>query len=547
VTAIVLDGTGEDALRSLFKGLKIWDRAQFQPDPMENEEISSGRFRLDLRRPELRRDGQLVQIHRRALGILCALATAKGEVVGKDDLMARLWPGRIVEEGNIHVHVSALRKALDEHGDGHSYVVTVPGRGYRLAGLAGSPEAAPRAAQGLPLPDKPSIAVMPFANLSGEVEQEFFAEGMVEDITTALSKLRWFFVIARNSAFTYKGRAVDVKTIGHELGVRYVLEGSVRRGGTRLRVTVQLIDAQMGNHVWAAHYDRDLVDIFEIQDEITERVVAAIEPELYAAEHIRSQRKTPGSLDAWECVISALSCIGQGTRAGDLEAEALCRRAIALNPDYGQAHSLLAWALLRLTYWSEGLMAVLAEVTTEVQTAFRLDDRDPWAHLAQANLLMRAQHYSESVRAFRRALELNPNFALAHAFIGTPLNLQGAHDDAMRGAQHALRLSPNDRLVAAYAGRVMTNAHFRTQNYTECIVWARKIIERAPEDIWGRTWLTASLALLGDTVAAAEEQIILRRLQPKYSFAWLDQLSPTTGEARERLRDGLRRAGVPEE
>ena len=364
---------------------------------MDTGPVRFGRFRLDLGLRELRRDGEPLQLPGRALDILCALATAKGEVVGKDDLMARLWPGRIVEEGNIHVHVSALRKALDEHGEGHSYVVTVPGRGYRLAGLAGSPEAAPRAAQGLPLPDKPSIAVLPFQNLSGEAEQEYFADGMVEDITTALSKLRWFFVIARNSAFTYKGRVVDVKTIGHELGVRYVLEGSVRRGGTRLRVTVQLIDAQMGNHVWAARYDRDLVDIFEIQDEITERVVAAIEPELYAAEHIRSQRKTPGSLDAWECVISALSCIGQGTRAGDLEAEALCRRAIALNPDYGQAHSLLAWALLRLTYWSEGLMAVLAEVTTEVQTALRLDDLDPWAHLAQANLLMRAQHYSESV------------------------------------------------------------------------------------------------------------------------------------------------------
>ena len=166
---------------------------------------------------------------------------------------------------------------------------------------------------------------------------------MVEDITTALSKLRWFLVIARNSAFTYKGRVVDVKTIGRELGVRYVLEGSVRRGGTRLRVTVQLIDAQMGNHVWAARYDRDLTDIFEIQDDITEHVVAAIEPELYAAEHIRSRRKTPGNLDAWECVINALSCIGQGTRAGDLEAEAFCWRAIDISPDDGQAHSLPAW------------------------------------------------------------------------------------------------------------------------------------------------------------------------------------------------------------
>ncbi len=517
---------------------------------MDSEEISFGRFRLDLSRRKLLRDGEPVRLHRRALDILSALAAARGEVLSKDTLMARLWPGRVVEEGNIHTHVSALRKALDEHGEGHSHIVTVPGRGYRLAGLAerevaGSNE--PSRERILPLPDKPSIAVLPFANLSDDPEQQYFADGMVEDITTALSKLRWFFVIARNSAFTYKGRPVDVKTIGRELGVRYVLEGSVRRGGTRLRVTVQLIDAETGNHVWAERYDRILTDIFEIQNEITECVVAAIEPELYAVEHIRSQRKTPGNLDAWECVITALSCIGQGTRAGDLEAEALCRRAIAISPDYGQAHSLLAWALLRRTYWSGGLTAVLPEVTTEVRTALGRDDRDPWAHLAQANLLMRTRYSSESIRAFRRALELNPNFALAHAFIGTPLNIQGAHDEAMKGAKHALRLSPNDRLVGTYARRVMTNAHFRTQNYTECIAWARQLIERAPEDILGHTWLTAALALLGDTVAAAEEQIILRHLQPEYSITWFTRQSAATGEVSERLRDGLRRAGVPEE
>jgi tetratricopeptide (TPR) repeat protein len=208
---------------------------------------------------------------------------------------------------------------------------------------------------------------------------------------------------------------------------------------------------------------------------------------------------------------------------------------------------LLAWALLRRTYWSGGLLDVLPEATKEVQTALGLDDRDPWAHLAQANLLMRQQHFSESIRAFRRALALNPNFALAHAFIGAPLNMQGAHDEAMRGAEHALRLSPNDRLVGVYAGRQMTNAYFQTQKYPECIAWACKIIERAPEDLWGHTWLTAALALHGDTVAAAEEQNILRRLQPEYSIAWLEQQSPTKGEVGERLRDGLRRAGVPEE
>src|SRR6516162_10264872 len=235
---------------------------------MENEEISFGPFRLDLRGPELRRDGQLVRIHRRAVGILCALAEAKGEVVGKDELMARLWPGRIVEEGNIHVHVSALRKALGEHGDGHTYVVTVPSRGYRLAGLAGSPEAAPSAAQGLPLPDKPSIAVLPFQNLSGDPDHEYFADGMVEEIITELSRIRWLFVIARNSSFTYKGQAVDVKQVGRELGVRYVLEGSVRKAGGRVRITGQLIDATTGAHLWADRFDGSLDDIFELQDKV---------------------------------------------------------------------------------------------------------------------------------------------------------------------------------------------------------------------------------------------------------------------------------------
>src|SRR5262249_18440627 len=207
--------------------------------------------------------------------------------------------------------------------------------------------ATPSAQTPLPLPDKPSIAVLPFQNMSGDPEQGVFADGMVEDITTALSKLRWFFVIARNSSFAYKGRAGDVKQIGRELGVRYVLEGSVRKGGNRLRITAQLVEAETGNHVWAERYDRDIGDIFAVQDEITERVVTAIEPELYAAENIRSRRKPPESLDAWECVIRALSAIGQWTREANAEAEQLCRRAIAIAPDYGQAHSLLAWALLQ--------------------------------------------------------------------------------------------------------------------------------------------------------------------------------------------------------
>src|SRR6266571_3313389 len=238
----------------------------------------------------------------------------------------------------------------------------------------------------LALPDKPSVAVLPFTNMSGDPEQEFVSDGVAEDVITALSHYPSLFVIARNSSFTYKGRAVDVKQVGRELGVRYVLEGSLRKAGNRIRVIALLVEAETGNHVWAERYDRDLADIFAVQDEITERVVAAIEPELYAAEQVRSQSKPPDSLDAWECVIRALACIGQGTRDENTEAEALCRRAIAIAPGYGRAHSLLAWALLRRTLWSGDLRTVVPEVSAELQTALALDDRDPWAHLAQGNL-----------------------------------------------------------------------------------------------------------------------------------------------------------------
>jgi adenylate cyclase len=292
--------------------------------------------------------------------------------------------------------VGRLDLAFEDLGEQTLKNIARPVRVFRVQPESPLRNAPPRAGEGrvgvadlpaLALPDKPSIAVLPFQNISGDPEQEVFADGMVEDITTALSKLRWFFVIARNSSFAYKGRAVDVKQAGRELGVRYVLEGSIRKGGNRLRVTAQLVEAETGNHVWAERYDRDLGDIFAVQDEITERVVAAIEPELYAAENIRSRRKPPESLDAWECVIRALSAIGQGGREANAEAEELCRRAIAVAPNYGQAHSLLAWALLRSTMWAGDIKTILPEASAEARMALGLDERDPWAHLAQGKFV----------------------------------------------------------------------------------------------------------------------------------------------------------------
>jgi len=340
---------------------------------------------------------------------------------------------------------------------------------------------------------------------------------------------------------------VDVKEVGRELGVRYVVEGSMRKAGNRVRISAQLVDATTGNHVWAERYDRELADIFAVQDEITERVVAAIEPELYAAEHFRSQRKLPESLDAWECVIRALSHTSLGTQAGNTEAEALCRRAIAIAPGYGQGHSLLAWILVRSMSWSGGdVRIVLPEAHVEERTALGLDERDPWAHVTHGMVLWRLRRHAEAEQAFRRALELNPNFALAHAFRGSPLAARGAHEEAIKSGEHALRLSPSDRLVGAYASFAIGFAHFAAEHYADGVVWAHKIIEKQPGNLTAYYLLIAAAALQGDREAAAEALATLLRLRPDVSLAWVSESTPLAGEMADRLLEGLRKAGAPE-
>jgi adenylate cyclase len=410
-------------------------------------------------------------------------------------LEALAEPGGICISGMVRDQIGTkLPLAFTDLGEQQVKNITQPIRAYRVRGESSTPAvmASP------PLPDKPSIAVLPFQNLSGDPEQEYFADGMVEEITTALSKVRWFLVIARNSTFAYKGRAVDVRQVARELGVRYVLEGSVRKAGNRVRISGQLIDAATGNHVWAERYDRELANIFAVHDEITERVVAAIEPQLYAAEHFRSQRKPPESLDAWECVIRALSSVGQGTRVGDMEAEGLCRRAIAIAPGYGQAHSLLAWALMRRPARLGGdIGSVLPEAMPESRAALGLDERDPWAHLSHGLVLWRTRRHNEAERAFRRALELNPNFALAHACLGLPLAVRGELKEAIRTAEHALLLSPNDRIIGARASEAVAHAYFGAEHYADCVAGARTAIDSAPELQIAHRLLIAAAAMQG--------------------------------------------------
>ncbi|MFZ0174764.1 MAG: tetratricopeptide repeat protein, partial [Pseudolabrys sp.] len=294
--------------------------------------------------------------------------------------------------------------------------------------------------------DRPSIAALPFVNMSGDPEQEYFADGITEDIITGLSKLRWFFVIARNSSFAYKGKAVDVKRAARELGVRYILEGSVRKGGNRVRITAQLIDAATGNHIWADRYDGELADVFALQDEITKKVVAAIEPKLLEAEALRSQSRSAEDLDAWEMVIHANSLFWRMTDSEGTAAIDMLERAIKRFPNYAPAYSMLAFMLLVSSHLivTPSMGHQLARAPELGARAAELDDSDPWAHLALGYVAFMQRRMAESTAEFQRALQLNPNFAAAHGYLGWALSFDGQSDNAMVHLQEALRMSPHD-------------------------------------------------------------------------------------------------------
>jgi adenylate cyclase len=305
----------------------------------------------------------------------------------------------------------------------------------------------------LPLPDKPSIAVLPFDNMSPDPEQEFFADGMTEDVITGLSRLKWLFVIARNSTFTYKSKAVDVRQVGQDLGVRYVLEGSVRVSGSRIRITGQLIEAATGRHIWAERYDRQLDDVFAVQDEITASVVAAIEPHLYAEEGARVASQPPENISTWGLVVRSIGLISKLGRKENEEARSLLERAIAIEPTYAKAPAILSWAVwwAAFNYWLPyDWDQSAAECQRHAEHALALDPSEPWARMMLGLCVSAVGQHERALPELEAALRVNPSFALAHTIYGWALARAGRFDDAILETQTALRLSPADTFLSFY-------------------------------------------------------------------------------------------------
>jgi TolB-like protein/Flp pilus assembly protein TadD len=387
--------------------------------------------------------------------------------------------------------------------------------------------------------------VLPFTNMSDQPEQEYFSDGISEDIITALSKLRWFYVIARNSSFVYKGKSVHLKQIAEELGVGYVVEGSVRKDGDRVRITAQLNDVATGSHIWAERYDRSLADVFAVQDEITQAIVAAIEPQLYAAENFRAQRKAPDSMDAWDLVMRALAHYWRVTRQDNMVAQALLEKATNLDPNYGQALGLLAATHTFGAHMGwEATSTALPVAERAALAAIHADSEDPWAHNALATVYLFNRRFDDSLAEFELALRLNPSFSPARGYYGVALTYCGRWEEGDRAARQALRLSPRDPFAAVYCG-VAAYSEFVGGNYEEAMQLSREALRLRSDFVGAHRVLTAAAAAGGfdDVANAALKE--LRRVQPDVSLAWIANEMPIKREEdRKRYVDAFRRAGL---
>jgi TolB-like protein len=511
---------------------------------------------LDAERRELTRASEVIATGPQVFDLLLYLIQNRERVVSKDDVLDSVWSGRTVSESTLTSHINAARKALGDSGEQQRLIRTIARKGFRFVGEVReiqSPEGAnsPGTEPETPaLPDKPSIAALAFQNLSGDPEQEYFADGVVEDIITALSRIRWLFVIARNSSFTYKGRAVDVKQIGRELGVRYVLEGSVRKSANRVRITGQLIDATTGAHLWAERFEGTLDDIFELQDQVAASVVGAIAPQMERAEIERAKRKPTENLNAYDYYLRGTANVLLGTRRAIDEALSLFERARALDPDFASAYAMAAWC-----YFWRKVNGWMIDAPREIAEGARLARRAVEFGREDAVALTRGGHalahlggggLDGGIALLDRAVMLNPNLAAAW-FLGGYLRVwNGEHDSAIAHFARAMRLSPLDpETYRMQAGMAM--AHMLSGRFDVASSLADESSRDLPSFLMVVAVAAASHALAGRLDQGRRAMDRVRQLDPSLRISNLrDWLPIQRAKDLAIFADGLRKAGLPE-
>jgi TolB-like protein len=536
-----------------------------------------GQYALDADRRELHCGVDLVPVEPQVFDVLEYLIRNRERVVRRDDLLAKIWAGRIVSDSALTSRINAARAAIGDSGDEQRLIKTLPRKGIRFIGVVREdppgtgaivPVKAAQTAEGpigsgplgyaentvtaqaFSIPDRPSIAVLPFTNMTGDLEQDYFADGMAEEILTALSRCKWLFVIARNSSFTYKGMAVDIRQVGRELGVRYVLEGSVRRGANRLRFTAQLIDTMTGAQIWADRFEGELANVFELQDRFTESVVAAIEPNLQLAEIERIKNKSTANLDAYDLMLRAQQLEYEFTEGSLTAALDWLNKALKIDPSYAPAMALAAHCYTgrRIQGWTKDFSAETAEGLRLATRAVELGKDDAnvlWMSAFSIWQLGRDLH--RALELAHRSLRLNSNSAIGLTITAWLEVLAGNQGKAIELYHRADRLSPRDPrgwLIAAGLGF----AHFDEGRYGEAKSWSEKAVAQNPRFAAALRCLAASLARLGQKEKAAIVVREMLKIEPQFTLSsYSANLRVLTGSPRgARLLDAMRVAGFPE-
>ena len=501
---------------------------------------------LDIERRELRRSNQLVAVEPQVFDVLIYLVENRDRVVSKDDLIASVWGGRIVSESTLTSRINAARKAIGDTGEKQNLIRTFARKGVRF--VAPVNVASEQRAPALTVPQRPSIAVLPFTNMSGDPEQDLFVDGVTEEIITALSRVRWFFVIARGSAFAYKSKDIAPDAIARELGVRYVLMGSIRRSGDQIRVSAQLIDGNSRSNVWARSYDRALSDIFAVQDEITQTIVGGIEPELSRAERERARVKHRDSVDAWSIYQRGMFHLYRYTRDDLVQARTLFEGAISIDPDLGPAYSAIAE-----TYYYEVVYGFIQQDDDNrdralelAKKAVTLDRDDAGAHCTLGRIRYLCRDYAAAISELEIALDLNPSLALAHYGLGAAFVFSGNPHKAFPHLESAVRLSPHDPNMGSYLVRT-AEAKYLIGDDEAAVHFALKALAQ-PSFQWSRyAILIAALGQLGRHEEARRYVTEVTRMRPNFSVAFVRTMHPFSGDMGiDRYYDGLRKAGVPE-
>jgi len=510
-----------------------------------------GQFRLDTEAEMLFRGTEVVSIGQRAVGLLCALVERAGAPVTKDVLIEAAWPGLAVEEANLTVQISALRRLFAQEPSCERWIETLPRRGYRFVGpvkatgsegdASDTPEPAARPAAR----DKPSIAVLPFENLSADPEQQYFADGMAEDLITDLSKISGLRVLARNSSFAFKGEAFDMKDTAARLGVRHILEGSVRKMGSKIRVNAQLIDAADGSHSWAERYDGNLEDIFQFQDDIRDQIVSALQVKLSPSDRALAERKQSASVEAYDLFLKGRASYFRYTPEDHAAAKSYFEQAIAIDPEFADAYSFLSyWYTAAWNLMYPGFEDGLERALPMAEKAVSLDPGSAIAHLRLGWTLCFMRQFDQALSCFEKAVALGPDVAEVCSYYGMFLNYLGRPEQGLEMIEAAYRLEP---IAPAIWDLQAGYSYWELERFDDAVVQFRKVIDRVPGFPMTYMFLASVYVELGRLDEAAEQLQTLRAMNPMWSVRNADRIFPiASDDKRKRFLGTLRKAGMPE-